>query len=255
LLIRHAESTANLDPKYYAEHADYGVSLTQFGYDQAVNSGKALKDFFEKNPELSGKKIRIYFSPYLRTKQTKNAILEHAGDALSSEKAQVELREEPLLVERDFGTFTLVMDDKARKKHYSNELEHIERLNQKGGGFFAKQPNGESRADASRRMEFFIQRMMGSADRNDIDCVIVISHSEVLKYFEKVFFHKDIKWLESEPNMNNGDIKLIERKADGPYTSERLFENKKRTPSMPKDYKVSAYGVDVNQKEAAYSRA
>lgn len=240
-LIRHGESVGNLDVTRYATDKDHNVALTEFGYQQAVNAGKFLKKYFEEHPELKEKKIRIYYSPYLRTKQTLDGIMEGAEGAL--DKNKIIAREDSLLRERDYGIFSLLGDNESRKKLFPVQYSFFEQLIQQSGKFYARPPQGESPADTAIRTEIFKDKLMSSLERNDdADIAIVISHDAVLKCFEKNFFHKDVKWYESQPKFPNAGIKLLHQEGHKSYTSSLLFENEKRSPNLPADYKVKGHG-------------
>ncbi len=244
-LVRHGESTANLDHTRYAKDHDFKVPLTTFGHEQAVDAGKALKQFFDEHPELQGKKIRVYYSPYLRTQQTKNGLVEGAGNLLSNETSNIQFREESLLRERDFGIFTQVRNPEERLKKFATESAYIKSLAEKRGDFYAPIPLGESMADTTARMETFKEKMMSSLDRKNIDVCIIVGHKDTLACFEKEFFHHDIEWLNNHNQFKNGDIKLLHKEGDNPYTSEIIFNNKQRSPHMPSDYKSAPYGVEA----------
>ena len=244
-LVRHGESTANLDHMRYAKDHDFKVPLTTFGHEQAVDAGKALKQFFDEHPELQGKKIRVYYSPYLRTQQTKDGIVEGAADLLSNEASNVQFREDSLLRERDFGVFTQIRNPEDRLKKFSAESAYIKSLTNKKGDFYAPIPMGESMADTTVRMETFKEKMMSSIERNDIDVCIIVAHNDSIACFEKAFFHHDIEWLKKREEFKNGDIKLLHKEGEKPYTSEVIFNNKQRSPHIPNDYKTSPYGVEA----------
>lgn len=250
-LIRHGESTANLNQMRYALDMDFNVPITEFGREQAVRAGKALNEFFTQHPELKGKKIRVYYSPYLRTRQTKDGLIEGAGKLLSKENGNVQFREDTLLRERDWGVFTHLRDPEKRKSHYPNESAYSSALKEKKGGIYAPIPSGESMVQATHRMEIFKDKMMGSLERNDIDVAIVIGHTDILTCFEKAFFHHDVEWLTNHQNtFKNGDIKLLQNQNGKPYKSKIIYHNEQRSPHLPKDYKTEPYGVE---KEAAIS--
>ena len=244
-LVRHGESTANLDHMRYAKDHDFKVPLTTFGHEQAVDAGKALKQFFDEHPELNGKKIRVYCSPYLRTQQTKDGIIDGAGELLSKDNPNVQVREDALLCERNYGVFTQIRDPEARASQFKAESSYIKSLADKKGDFYAAVPLGESTANITARMETFKDKVMSSLERNDIEACIIIGHEGSLEGFEKAFFHHDIEWLSNHDQFKNGDIKLLHKEGDKPYTSEVIFNNKQRSPHIPHDYKTSPYGVEA----------
>ena len=68
ILIRHGESIGNVNEKLYEKIADWRISLTQNGIEQAEKAGREIK-------ELIGEEtVQVYCSPYLRTKQVRSII-------------------------------------------------------------------------------------------------------------------------------------------------------------------------------------
>ena len=240
-LIRHGESAGNLDINRYATDKDHNVPLTEFGYQQALNAGKFLKKHFDEHPELKDKKIRVYYSPYLRTRQTLEGILEGAEGTI--DKTKIVAREDSLLRERDYGIFSLVGDKESRQRLFPLQNEFFEQLNAQNGKYYARPPQGESLADTNIRTELFKDKLMGSLDRNeDVDVAIIVSHDSTLKCFEKSFFHKDVAWFEAQPKFPNCGVKLIQQTGPKSYRSDLIYSNEKRLPNLPADYKSQAYG-------------
>ena len=85
VLIRHAHSEGNLDSTIYARVPDNRVELTPLGRKQARAAGSALKRM------LGDETVRFFVSPYVRSQQTLEGILERM--ALDASKYSV--REDP----------------------------------------------------------------------------------------------------------------------------------------------------------------
>jgi 2,3-bisphosphoglycerate-dependent phosphoglycerate mutase len=241
-LIRHGESTANIDTTKYSTDKNHNVSLTELGHEQAVNAGKFLKNFFEEHPELKNKKIRFYYSPFLRAQQTKDGIVEGAGNLFTSE-LDVDFREEASVREREYGGLTT----SDKNNLFPVGTKYFYDLVSKKGGFYARPPYGESLADASVRVDVFKDKLMSSMERNDIDVAVIVSHSEAILLFEKQFFHYDVNWLEKWSVLPNGGITLFKQNDAKGFTNEMLFENKKRSDHLPPDYKTAAYNPERNK--------
>lgn len=77
ILVRHGQSTANASN--YTELLtipDNKIQLTEKGYKQALKVGQELKKI------IGNESFRAYVSPYMRTKQTFNAIMESLGKTI-----------------------------------------------------------------------------------------------------------------------------------------------------------------------------
>lgn len=94
ILIRHGESTGNVNENVYTTVPDWKVPLTENGKMQAVETGKRVKQLIGDDP------VSIYCSPYLRTKQTLLGVLSE----LKSNRI-ISAREEPRITEQQFGNF------------------------------------------------------------------------------------------------------------------------------------------------------
>src|SRR5262249_37193232 len=97
-LVRHGESRGNIEPKEYLTVHDPAIPLTQSGYEQALEAGAAIKKYLEERGEsfpsnLHG--LKLWHSPFLRTKQTSRGILEGLGSGVvTSIGEDIKLREQ-----------------------------------------------------------------------------------------------------------------------------------------------------------------
>ena len=89
ILVRHGQSQGNVDDKVYATVPDSQIALTERGFAQAVVAGLQIRSL------VGNGTVRVFYSPYLRTKQTMLAILQ----AFDSQR--VLLSSEPRLREQD----------------------------------------------------------------------------------------------------------------------------------------------------------
>lgn len=110
ILIRHGESTGNIDENVYTTVPDWKVPLTENGKIQAVETGKRVKQLIGDDP------VSIYCSPYLRTKQTLLGVLSE----LTSNRI-ISAREEPRITEQQFGNFQNY-EDMGKYKECRNEF-------------------------------------------------------------------------------------------------------------------------------------
>jgi len=73
VLLRHGESEANVDPAVYARVPDWRIALTANGVEQAQEAGRKIAGL------IGSESFGVFSSPYVRTEQTKNAMLEGMG--------------------------------------------------------------------------------------------------------------------------------------------------------------------------------
>lgn len=103
VLVRHGESTGNVDDTVYEREPDHALALTDRGRQQAEETGKRLRDV------LGRERVSVYVSPYRRTHETLRAF--HLDDDL------IRVREEPRLREQDWGNWQ-DRDDVQLQKAY-----------------------------------------------------------------------------------------------------------------------------------------
>ena len=95
-LVRHGQSEANLDWAVNQRVADHAIKLTEDGLKQAVEAGKFLAGYFKEqfasdkwgDPLIPS--IRLWNSPYQRTRQTSDEILRNC---LLSRKVKIHDRD------------------------------------------------------------------------------------------------------------------------------------------------------------------
>lgn len=239
-LVRHGESLGNLDERAYSQFGDHNVPLTQWGYRQAREAGSAIAAYFAGLTGPEPNTLRIWYSPFLRTRQSKDALLE-ALPAKSLDK----VREDYLLREQDFGLFTEIYDHAERKQKFPDEFEKWARLRSNSGKFYARPPDGESRADVAQRMRLFLQTIMHEA-RHGHDNVVIIGHGVTNRAFEMSFLQHRVDWFERSVNPGNSDVTLIEGTRETGYTSSLLHQASDRQPGQNELQEV--YGAQVTIK-------
>jgi broad specificity phosphatase PhoE len=161
-LIRHGESAANKDRSVYLTVRDHNIPLTDIGQSQATECGIKLR------PMLYGSKVSVFVSPYLRTRETWQAIKKE----LYADQSLVE-SENPLLREQEYKIFTDEQEVILKKQ----EREEF-------GPFFYRYKNAESTADVYLRVQTFLnylilQKINGQLREN----VVVVAHEVVLRMF------------------------------------------------------------------------
>jgi 2,3-bisphosphoglycerate-dependent phosphoglycerate mutase len=234
-LVRHGESLGNLDDAAYRRFGDYNVPLTEFGYRQAVEAGRAIASYLDTLPRPGFRALRVWYSPYLRTKQTKDALLEALPPAFVGA-----VHEDYLLREQDFGLFTEIYDQAEQKQKFPAEFEKWARLRSDGGKFYARPPDGESRADVAQRVRLFLATMMHDVESGR-DNVVIVGHGVTNRAFEMNFLHHPVEWFERSGNPGNADVTLIEGLHAQGYTSSLLHHGGDRQPGQ--DELRDAHGI------------
>ena len=171
-LVRHGQSQGNVarDAAHEAglatidiEMRDVDVPLSELGHAQAEAAGRwfaALPE--EERPEV------ILSSPYIRARQTAEAICSAGGLAGGESKSVIDER----LREREFGVFDRLTTLGIREK-FPEEAEHRQRL----GKFYHRAPGGESWADVILRLRSAMNTInIQYSDRR----VLVVCHQVVV---------------------------------------------------------------------------
>ena len=133
-LVRHGESTENAGLEDYREVGDHNIRLTDTGWQQARNRGKAIG-----RKRLAN--AIVYSSPYRRTRETRRGILEGAGFSQAEIEAFRRF-EDPLIREVEFGYGDLEAQIEKRGIH---------------SYFYYRFEGGESPAEAYDRITGFIE--------------------------------------------------------------------------------------------------
>jgi 2,3-bisphosphoglycerate-dependent phosphoglycerate mutase len=235
-LVRHGESLGNLDERAYRQFGDHNVPLTQYGYHQATEAGRSIATHLDQSAALSRQKIDIWYSPYLRTRQTKDALLE-----LLPREAVGTVREDYLLREQDFGLFTEIYDKAEQKQKFPEEFEKWARLRTNSGKFYARPPDGESRADVAQRVRLFLHTAMHEANDGSRN-IIIVGHGVTNRAFEMNFLHRSVDWFEHSDNPGNADVTVIEGSHARGYVSSLLHHGGDRLPGQELR---DAFGAEV----------
>ncbi|PZM17172.1 histidine phosphatase family protein [Rhizobium tubonense] len=237
-LVRHGESLGNLNGKAYRQYGDPNVPLSQWGHRQAVEAGRAIATYLDGVPGAGLHRLRIWFSPFLRTRQSKDALLE----ALPA-KLVGDISEDYLLREQDFGLFTEIYDHAEQKQKFPDEFEKWARLRSDSGKFYARPPDGESRADVAQRVRLFLQTVMHDANHGS-DNVVIVGHGVTNRAFEMNFLRHPVEWFEHSDNPGNADVTLIEGSHSQGYTSALLHHASDRPVGQDSQFR-DAYGAEV----------
>jgi len=199
ILVRHGESEGNLDDTVYERVPDHRISLTPKGFQQARDTGAAIRDV------LDGESVEAYVSPYVRTRQTL--------EALALPLVERDVRVEPRLREQDWANFQDPVDiaqQKAERDRY--------------GHFFYRFSHGESGSDVYDRVSTFLESMhrnfeTPTAPRN----VVIVTHGLTMRLFCMRWFHWSVDYFESLDNPENAEPVVLLRQKDFRYKLETPF--------------------------------
>jgi len=171
-LVRHGQSQGNVarDAAHEAGLAvidldlrDVDVPLSDLGHAQAEATGR----WFAALPENEKPEV-ILASPYIRAKQTAEAICKAGGLAGGAKPTILDER----LREREFGVFD-GLTSVGIKQHYPDEAAHRSKM----GKFYHRPPGGESWADVILRLRSALNTInLHYAERR----VLVVAHQVVV---------------------------------------------------------------------------
>ncbi|MFD5492720.1 histidine phosphatase family protein [Streptomyces sp. NPDC001812] len=200
VLVRHGESTGNVDDSVYEREPDHALALTERGRRQAEETGKRLRDLFGRE------RVSVYVSPYRRTHQTL--------DAFGLDPELIRVREEPRLREQDWGNWQDQKDVRLQKERRDAY-----------GHFFFRFAQGESGADVYDRVDGFLESLFRSFDAPDHPPnVLIVTHGLAMRLFCMRWFHWTVAEFESLSNPENAETRMLLLGENGKYTLDRPFE-------------------------------
>jgi 2,3-bisphosphoglycerate-dependent phosphoglycerate mutase len=199
VLVRHARSVANDDPRVYLTTPDHVIPLARPADDEAaLAAGRAIRRL-----GLMPAGLCSWCSSYLRCAQTEALVLDAAfGPAASS----VRRRASFLLREQEFGDWDSLSEEEMQAAD-PVRYERRRRLSDAYGRFYFRYPGGESRADVTQRVTLFI----GKLHRSRYPAHIVFLHGVTQRAFRMSWLDRSVEWFEREPNPANASVLVLER--------------------------------------------
>jgi broad specificity phosphatase PhoE len=191
-LIRHGESTGNVDRSIYEHTPDWKVELTDKGKTQARDVSEIIYNALEYTLQ-SFIRVHVYSSPWIRARQTAEPLI-HQLKCLDPDIIQYKYYEDPRLREQDWGNFPkpgATLDLKKERNKY--------------GPFFYRFPNGESGADVYDRISTFLETLHRDFEKNPTH-VVVFTHGFTMRCFLMRWFHWSVEEFETIKNPINGHI-------------------------------------------------
>lgn len=209
LLVRHGESLGNVDPLVHATTADHAVPLSERGTQQAREAGAQIAQYLTR--EASDRPhVRLWVSPYQRTRQTADAVMETAQGWITDRVEHI------LLCEQQFGLFDGVPEEELPER-FPREFAYYDMQCKFGGKFWARMPQGESRFDVAKRIHQAFGTFHRDAIEHGVQNIVVICHGVTLRAFVMMWCHLSPEWFEAEVNPNNCAIRVIDSGVDQGY--------------------------------------
>ncbi|WP_423800563.1 histidine phosphatase family protein [Neobacillus sp. SAB-20_R2A] len=198
-VIRHGESEHNVDRNVMAHTHDSQHSLTELGHKQA----QVTADFMKTN--VNGKTV-LYSSPYLRTKQTAQAI--H-----SLLPGEVPFFENPLLREWELGNLY----------DFNNRTPEAKKEYKAAGQFYFRFQNGESLADVYLRATMFMNTVVDRLKRQQrYDNLVIVTHAAFMHMLLAFLMESPVEDLINFKPIENASVIKIDE-VDGDYQYEKIF--------------------------------
>jgi 2,3-bisphosphoglycerate-dependent phosphoglycerate mutase len=215
-LLRHGESEANVNQKLNLTIPDHDICLSPRGEEQAKEAGKFLaKYLYHKHEDLKcGLKLRVWSSPYRRTRQTSKAIYDELQ--LLSGMFELSYREDVMLIEQQYGLFDGYSTSECEEK-FPIEYAHYKKSAANQGKFWAQFPNGESKLDVVQRIRCLKGSWIRDYERHGIDTLVIVSHGITIRCAIADFLHLPYGWCDQELNPANASVRLICSKEDKGY--------------------------------------
>lgn len=207
ILVRHGNSEANNNYEILKNVPDNKVHLSEKGIKQAKEAGKRLKQL------LGNESIQFYVSPYTRTKETYENILESLKSNHTSCIYVPDLREQ------EYGNL-------------QSEMERQFKEQKEVGIYFYRFKNGESGADVHARMNIFLQylfRRILAIDYLSWDNIVIVSHALTIKFFIMAFLNLPVNEFDNIKQLDNAQYLVINKNELGKYriNNDDIFINKK----------------------------
>lgn len=215
--VRHGQSKGNLDANAYRDLQDHMVTLTNQGLIQPETAGKAIRDFALAN---NLDKFRIYYSPFLRTRQTQEVLAEAlGGDLIEAAYEDERLREQ------DFGLLRQFPNEQDRLEKFPAEYDAFKRCKEGPfGAVYARPPMGESRLDVLQRVRQFVEMVMREHAEEGVENMIVVSHGITIRALEMALLRHTTEWFETSPNPDNCQVNHLSGTRPGQWTTSCLHK-------------------------------
>jgi len=182
-LIRHGESEMNAGLVRRQDIGDHNIKLTPAGWEQARSIGRRLG-------EETLRTGLLYTSPYRRTREAMQGMVEGAGIETRGPLAP-HIREDPRLREVERGYGEDLVQEAMRKVH---------------GWFYYGFDGGESPADCFDRTSAFLESLMRRVQLKNPRSIVIATHGLTIRCFVMRFLYLRVEGFEVLANPQNCDV-------------------------------------------------
>ncbi len=196
-IVRHGISEGNLrkfvDGSYVI---DSNIKLAKEGVEDVKKAGQFLS-------KKSLDKAAMWVSPFLRTRQTAKIIL----DELEKQGiTDIKYKEDPNLVEQDFGDFDLQFYDKWKNISPHSWMVNQAKYMDPGGRFYSRIEGGEAPIDTYNRMAMFVITRL---ERTNYKNNIIVTHAVASKLLASFLLEEKVEKYYTESCPINASIRKI----------------------------------------------
>lgn len=202
ILVRHGESLGNVDVSAFDRMPDYKIPLTERGIEQSRELGKTLNQVIPPH-----ERVRLYCSPYERTKQT----LEFAREKFRRYLAALEF--DPRIREREWVDWVGVHENIPRDRAYN---------------FWYRMPGGESCADVYNRISSFVESLYRDLEKDDAENILIFSHGTAMRVFMMRWLKLEVEDFYRIQNPKNCGLIILEKDKDGKYPLKTELEKARK---------------------------
>ncbi len=228
-LVRHGETEGNVRRSRYKEVADHAIRLTAKGIDQAHGAGaflaQRLRTEHDADPKSFGA-IRVWNSPYYRTRQTAHGVIYELGQKFDPTSGIITYREDPFLIEQKAGLFDGLTDEEFEAQ-YPDEAENYNRHKKFLGRIYGTAPLGETRLDVVIRVKQHFRTVIEDYTSRNIRHVVIVSHGLTVRAYEMGWMRYAPEWLDSEKNPGNCWVRHIHGLRGVGYVDEGYIHGEK----------------------------
>jgi broad specificity phosphatase PhoE len=187
--------------------------------------GGLLEQFGENIP-VPTPQIKLWHSPYRRTRETVSVVKKSLDGMLK------DTVEDVLLAEQQFGLFDGLNEDEQSAK-FPNEYIHFEHVKKYNGKFWARFPMGESAFDVVCRLRQFFQQLKQD-EEDGIQDTVIVCHGTILRLFTMAWLNLTPEWFQGEAGPGNCAIRILNTNKDegylfGGYRDGRAWDYKGNT--------------------------
>lgn len=201
ILLRHGETTANLDHIIYSKIPDNQIPLTEGGELQAKEMGKKIKEM------IKNETCRIYTSTFLRCKKTCEFMCAQLQDN------KMKIINDPRIREQEWGNFQKFSEN-------PENLQEVLKVRNEVGKMYYRFDHGESGCDVYVRVSSFLEslyRYMDHMNKDRVENIIIVTHGLTMRYFIMRFLQLSVEDFEKMWNPRNCEFWVLENNGTGSY--------------------------------------